>query len=55
MTITQGVAMGATQIGIVQVVDNTLTLKTNTVGTPLRATDFKPQLWYPFIVAKKSK
>ncbi len=40
MRITEGVAVGETQIGVVQVVGDTLTLKTNTVGTPLRPTDF---------------
>ena len=55
MRITEGVAVGETQIGVVQVVGDTLTLKTNTVGTPLRPTDFKPQVWYVLIVAKKGK
>ncbi len=55
MRITEGVAVGETQIGVVQVVGDTLTLKTNTVGTPLRPTDFKPQVWYVLIVAKKAR
>ena len=42
------------QIGIVQIVAGTLTLKTNTVGTPLRPTDFKPQPWYALIEARKT-
>ena len=53
MTVTP--ALGKTQIGIVQVVGNALTLKTNTVGTPLRPTDFKPEMWYALIVAERVK
>jgi hypothetical protein len=53
MKITQGIAMGGTQIGLIQIVNGTLTLKTNTVGTPKRPTDFKSEPWYVLIVAKQ--
>ena len=53
MKITQGVAIGATQIGVVQIVNGELTIKTNTVGTPKRPTDFKSEPWYALIVARK--
>lgn len=55
MTILEGVAVGKTQIGLVQIVGDVLTLKTNTVGTPLRPTNFKQELWYPLIVAQRLK
>lgn len=54
MKITQGVAFGNTQIGLIQIANGTLTLKTNTVGTPKRPTDFKAEPWYVLIVAKKN-
>lgn len=53
--ITIGHAAGNTQIGLVQVVGDTMTLKTNTYATPMRPTDFKPQEWYTLIVAKRAK
>ena len=52
---TIGHAAGSTQIGLVQIVGDTMTLKTNTYATPMRPTDFKPQEWYVLIVAKRAK
>jgi uncharacterized protein (TIGR03067 family) len=53
LRITEGIAAGKTQIGIVQVVSGTLTLKTNTIGTPKRPTDFKDEPWYVMFVARR--
>jgi len=53
MRITEGIAAGKTQIGLVQVVNGTLTLKTNTIGTPKRPTDFKAEAWYVLFVAQR--
>lgn len=55
MSIVEGVAAGRTQIGLVQILGDELTLKTNTVGRPLRPTDFKNETWYALIVATKQK
>ena len=52
---TIGHAAGSAQIGLVQVVGDTMTLKTNTYATPMRPADFKPQEWYVLIVAKRAK
>jgi uncharacterized protein (TIGR03067 family) len=54
MKITQGIAAGNTQIGLIQIVNGILTLKTNTVGMPKRPVDFKAEPWYVLIVAKKN-
>jgi len=53
MKITDGVAIGATQIGIIQIAGDTLTLKTNTITTPKRPSDFSSEPLYVLIVAKK--
>lgn len=55
MRITEGIAAGSTQIGVIQVVNATLTLKTNTIGTPKRPTDFKAEPWYVLFVAQKNQ
>src|SRR6185503_2296300 len=55
MTINQGVAVGSTQIGIVEVVNGELTLQTNSFGTPKRPTEFNSEPWYTLIVAKKDR
>ena len=53
MKIAEGVAIGSTQLGVIQVVNGTLTLKTNTIGKPTRPTDFKAEPWYVMFVAQK--
>ena len=54
MKISEGVSVGSTQIGLVEIAIGTLRLKTNSFGTPKRPTDFKSEPWYTLIVAKKS-
>jgi uncharacterized protein (TIGR03067 family) len=54
MKIGEGVAVGSTQLGLVEIANGVLRLKTNSVGTPKRPTDFKSEPWYTSIVARKS-
>jgi uncharacterized protein (TIGR03067 family) len=53
MRITEGIAAGKSQMGLIQVVNGTLTLKTNTIGAPKLPTDFKAERWYVLFVAQK--
>jgi uncharacterized protein (TIGR03067 family) len=53
MRITEGMAAGKTQVGVIQVVNTTMTLKTNAIGTPKRPTDFKAEPSYVLFVAQK--
>ena len=54
MRITEGLAAGRTQIGVIQVLNDTLTFKTNTIGSPERPTDFRADPSYVLFVAKKT-
>ena len=53
MRITEGIAPGSTQLGVIQVASGTLALKTNTIGTPQRPIDFKADPRYVLFVAQK--
>ena len=53
MKMTEGIAVGSTQLGVIQVVNGTFTLKTNTIGAPKRPTDFRVEPWYVLFVAEK--
>jgi uncharacterized protein (TIGR03067 family) len=53
MRITEGIAPGSTQLGVIQVASGTLALKTNTIGTPQRPLDFKADPRYVLFVAQK--
>ena len=54
MRITEGIAPGSTQLGVIQVASGTLALKTNTIGTPQRPIDFKADPRYVLFVAQKN-
>jgi len=53
MRMTEGIAPGSTQLGVIQVASGTLALKTNTIGAPQRPTDFKADPKYVLVVAQK--
>ena len=54
MRMTEGIAPGSTQLGVIQVASGTLALKTNTIGTPQRPIDFKADPRYVLFVAQKN-
>ena len=53
MRITEGIAPGSTQLGVIQVASGTLALKTSTIGTPQRPIDFKADPRYVLFVAQR--
>ena len=53
MRITEGIAPGSTQLGVIQVASGTLALKANTIGSPQRPVDFKADPKYVLFVAQK--
>lgn len=54
MRMTEGIAPGITQAGILRVANGTLALKTNTIGSPERPTDFKADPRYVLFIAQKN-
>jgi uncharacterized protein (TIGR03067 family) len=54
MRITEGIAPGILQVGVIQIANGTLALKTNTIGSPQRPTDFKADPKYVLFVAQKN-
>ena len=54
MRMTEGIAPGVVQIGIIRVASGTLALKTNTLGSPQRPTDFKADPKYVLFIAQKN-
>ena len=54
MRMTEGIAPGIVQIGIIQLANGTLALKTNTIGSPQRPTDFKADPKYVLFIAQKN-
>ena len=54
MRITEGIAPGIVQVGVIQIANGTLALKTNTIGSPERPTDFKADPKYVLFIAQKN-
>ena len=54
MRITEGIAPGIVQVGIIQIAAGTLALKTNTLGSPQRPADFRADPKYVLFVARKN-
>ena len=54
MRITDGIAPGIVQFGVIQIANGTLALKTNTIGSPERPTDFKADPKYVLFIARKN-